>query len=348
MSLPKIKGNVIPFWMPRFGAAGANVVLLDAAGEKAGFVFRIPKTGTITKLGFRTGTVTTGVPSPGLDIRLETVDLATGNPSGTLWAVNTNGSQIVADTDDNIFFVVTLTAGASVTIGQNAAIVVEIPAGGSGNLNIVVANGGFVSFLTYPSVLAYTIGVWVKQGLSLPQIAYIEYSDGSTEWCGLYPITNLNTIGFNSGSNPDERGNIFQVPFPCRIMGACANIYMVAGSDFDIVLYDANNNILESISVDGDLQPTTANRSAVWLFDTPVELLPNTNYRLVVKPTTVNNVTLNGIDVGNASHLDAFELGQLFYRTTRVDAGSWTNTTTGRECIWPLFDAFARPRARVF
>jgi hypothetical protein len=54
--------------------------LIDATGEKYAAIIQIPKTGTISKIGFRTGTVTT---SQTLRGGIETVDAATGAPTGT-------------------------------------------------------------------------------------------------------------------------------------------------------------------------------------------------------------------------------------------------------------------------
>jgi hypothetical protein len=124
-------------------APGLASVLLDADGEYAGCFIRAPLTGTITKIGFATRTVTTG---GDLDIRLETQDTSTGRPSGTLWGTNTNFVRTMLATDDNNFFEVTLTAGASVTKGNLIAIRVERVTGGTfvGNIGrITTAHMGW-------------------------------------------------------------------------------------------------------------------------------------------------------------------------------------------------------------
>ena len=65
-------------------------MLLNAASEEAAGVLYAPKTGTISKIGFLTGTVTTG---DTVDARMETVSAANGDPTGTLLGTNSNGSQ---------------------------------------------------------------------------------------------------------------------------------------------------------------------------------------------------------------------------------------------------------------
>ena len=59
----------------------------EAANEQAAGVFQAPFTGTIDKVIFATGTVATGGT---VDVRLETVSIANGDPTGTLLGTNSN------------------------------------------------------------------------------------------------------------------------------------------------------------------------------------------------------------------------------------------------------------------
>jgi hypothetical protein len=64
-----------PWGMPSSGATFDYVTL--SVSDKCAYVFRAPKSGTISKVGFRTGTVGTGGT---VDVRLETVSATDGNP----------------------------------------------------------------------------------------------------------------------------------------------------------------------------------------------------------------------------------------------------------------------------
>ena len=75
-----------------FTVSGASN-LMDANGEKVANVFVATKTGNISKIYVRFGTVTT---PQDVDIRVESVDLTTGSPSGNLLAANTNGTILSA------------------------------------------------------------------------------------------------------------------------------------------------------------------------------------------------------------------------------------------------------------
>ena len=77
---------------------------LDASGEKAASIFRVPKTGNIRTLRFRLGTVTTGQT---LKAGLYTVDTS-GDPTTTAYGGMAVGTVAVADGDDNTEKVVTL------------------------------------------------------------------------------------------------------------------------------------------------------------------------------------------------------------------------------------------------
>ena len=70
MALQTIKGGaVMPPWISTVanGYGFDYGLLLDAASEKAGMVVTVPKAGNIRKIGFRTGTVTTGAT---MDVRI--------------------------------------------------------------------------------------------------------------------------------------------------------------------------------------------------------------------------------------------------------------------------------------
>jgi hypothetical protein len=63
-------------------------------------------------VGFRAGTA---AGSPTIEVRIETLD-ASGLPSGTLWATNTNGTT--GTVSSNTYVLWALTASASIAKGQ--------------------------------------------------------------------------------------------------------------------------------------------------------------------------------------------------------------------------------------
>jgi len=309
---------------------------IDAAGEKVGFLLQAPKTGNIRKVGWMTQTVTTG---DTVDVRIETI--ASSVPSGTLWATNTNGSQVVANTDDNVMFLTTLTADASVTQGDFIAVVIANGAGG-GNLNIRTS-GNWTDFAAgWPKSMLYTTS-WSTSN-SGPPAVYFEYSDGSVVGTGMstpvVTVSGNNTI--NSSSTPDEVGNLFSIPFPAKVVGVRVTVDP-DDEAFDVVLYDSDGTtILSSLSADGDVVQglTTTNAVVAYLYFTASSnISANTNYRIVYKPTTTTNHTWFNF-TSTAAALDAYPMGNECYQTSRTDGGAWSDDTTKRVMIYPLFSGF--------
>lgn len=211
MALQTIPG-FIP--IPRHYAhlpTGLSNMLIDAADEEAAAVFYVGKTGTISKVGFLTGTVTTGAT---VKAALKTVDLANGDPTGTLLAVGSEVSVVIADADDDKWFLETLDTAVAVTKGDLIAMSIINPSASFGNINIRNLRFDRTDF---PYQDLFT-GTWTK-GDRKPCFA-LEYSDGSyAVQLGLWPVTSTPTPTFNNGTTPDERGLKFRLPFPVRVTG---------------------------------------------------------------------------------------------------------------------------------
>lgn len=322
-------------FLPRPGEFTSNSqLLLDASGEKAAFVFRAPRTGTIDRVCFRTQTVTTG---DTLDVRLETVDAATGDPTGTLWAANTNASQVVANADDNVWFEVTLTAGAVVTRGDRIAFV--IVNGAAGALNIVqqIANSMLERLPMRPMNYAlHFASSWAKQNSGM--VGAVRYSDGSYAHVpNLEPLANTAATVFNSGSSPDERGNRFILPFKARCVGLWAGLAKTAGATVDLKLYDSGSTLLESVNLDLDVMEGSGG-NAWGLFDSSVTLDAGSLYRMTIAPDTATSVTDREQIMQSAALMNAAHGGDAMYLTTRTDGGAWTDTATQRVSMGLILD----------
>lgn len=333
-----------PFPIPTIppSAAGApsfnTGYTLDAASEKVALILHAPKTGNIRKVGFRTSTVTTGET---VDVRIESVDATTGDPSGTLLAANTNIAHVIADTDDNVWLTTAnLTADAAVTKGDLIAIVIAAPGSGSFAFSIgEFADGAASSGPVFPYIDHFTTA-WAKSTGGGGYSFALEYSDGSYEVIpGCWPLSNVQSDTFNNTSTPDERALKFRLPFPARVTGFWA--WLDLDGDCDIVLYDSDGTTpLLTKSLDKDVRVGTGGRSMTGFFSSTASLLANTYYRLAVKPTSATNLISYRLQVAAAAVMDGLDGGQDFHGSTRVDAGSWTDTTTDRPTVGLLIDAF--------
>ena len=310
------------------------MALMDATAEKYGLVFRVPKTGTILKVGFCTGTVTVG---DTLKAGLYTVD-ASGNPTATAYGGMVAQTQVVLLTEDDTAFTVTLSTGATATAGDEVALVVEFNSFVAGNLNIAGIVGSSSTANQYPYTLSYTAS-WAKT--SYIPIGWFEYSDGSYAYLpGVYPVTAITSTAINTGSAADELALYFTVPFPTRLSGWGGEVGPQAGANFDVVLYDGTTS-LGSQSYDGDSKVSTVARGWTQQLATPIALAAGTVYRLAIKPTTANNVSVPVLTLSSAAAANQLEGGTSLYYSTRVDAGAWTDDTTKRPCLWLLLDQFS-------
>lgn len=297
-----------------------SVTTLNASGNKYAMLFQAPKTGSIHKIGFMTGTVTAAVDT---DLRLETIDMTTGFPSGSLQGTNTNVTILAASITATTVIIGTLTADASVTQGDYLAVVVTP----SGSPNYQVRRNSIqISSNAWPSGAQNTSATWF--GSASEQVFWVEYSDGTYGYMPIaWPMSAVNTHTFNSGSTPDERGLKFKVAGPIRVRG----IWILGDFDnnADAVLYDSDGTtVLATLTIDKDLRGgATSPGNNQLIFASSVTLSGATFYRLVIKPGA-SNVVVYSFTATSAAALDERPGGQNFHYTQRTDAGAWTDTTT--------------------
>jgi hypothetical protein len=293
----------------------------NASGYKLGWILQAPKTGSIRKVHFMTGTVTTPTD---LDVRIETIDAATGDPSGTLWAANTNATVVSASLTSNTWITSpALTADASVTKGDLFAAAL-VPAG-TPNWVLSQYNTGVSASTRLPYSTAYN-GSWSKQ--TALSVVAVEYSDGSfAEIPNVFPISAINAHTYSSSSTPDEYSLRFTLPFTARLAGVWG--FIDPDNDFDLVIYDGTTPV-STKSFDKDIRQGTGPGMHYLRLTSPVTLTASTVYRASIKPTTTSSLTIYSMDVSSAVIMDQLGGGQAFHHSTRVDSGAWTDTTTRR------------------
>jgi hypothetical protein len=305
-------------------ATATTTYVLDASGEIAAVIFKAPKTGSIDRVTAHVGAVG-NTPDNGLRASLQNVNLTTGVNDGTPDENATIASGSVAVG----LLEWTLSASRSVTINEEVAVVIDIPtftAGDSVTITHQSTGGNSVGF---PYGIAATSS---KQSSAMPMLA-VRYTTG--EWYLLTPWFNLfsstTTFNIDNGTTPDEVGLAFTLPWNAKLAEAQWSIAVQATtSDFDIVLYDASNTVLSTSSEEGHIVASTSARRYLTMFD-HVTLTAGALYRLVIKPTTTNNVSLNYGVVPSGDLFLASQTGGVAYATARTDAGAWTNYDNGSD-----------------
>lgn len=337
MTLQTLSGLELPHRQTAINGAPSyvnTVLVIDAADEKAAFIVHAPKTGNIRKIVWRTGTVATGAT---LDVRLETVNATTGDPSGTLKGTTTNGSQVVvATTDNDKMFATQLTADAAVTRGDLLAVVIANPPTSFGNVQVSVYADDVYLF---PYCDLFTAS-WAKLGGRGPVVGF-EYDDGSYAYMpGCFPTSAITSTLFGPSSTPDVYALAFSLPFPARLIGAW--IWADLDADATVKLYGADGvAVLASETLDANMRDSTTSAIRLVSFATAVALTPNTVYRLGIEPS--DNMNVYDFTVLSAAAMGMFAGGTSFYLSTAKDPDNiadWTDVPTRRLMAGIIFDAF--------
>ncbi len=326
-----IKGGIIlPMFFPIRDSFGASTFwktfTMDASGEKVAFIFRAPKTGTIDKIGFLVRAVTS---SQSLDVRLETVNATTGDPTGTLIAAGASG--VVASPAANTFYEVTLTTPPSVTVNDYIAVVIQFTST-VGNLQIAAwdTQTSTGDYAQLPYCDHYTTS-WAKQKF-IP-ICSVRYNDTTYPVNGMLPLKNQSEIGLNTGSTPDEVGMKFQLPIRTKIKGLWLFTYL--RYPLTLKLYDENDSLVDSVTLDPDITSDSAAGWQLWFFNSSIILSKNKTYRITVLPTTASDIFVQYIETNLNSMLTQLTADENFIWTQRTNAGAWTDTNTRRP-YWGL------------
>lgn len=291
---------------------------ITVTGDKLGCVFQAPATGSLTDVYFELSTVTTGTTA---DVRLETV--TTGDPSGSLQAANTNVAVVLtAGTDSNVIKTGTLTAAATVTKGDLLALVVV---NGASAGNFALRADICAPTLGFPYRVRFAAAAWVEATNGIGGGVKI----GGTLY-GFGPFSHAKTgtatatTNFNSGSATDEQGNQFVADFPYQITGFYGNFTAAgAANTWDAVLYEGTTAILTKT-----VTPDARQASGTWqqhFFATSYILVPGLTYRIVMKPTSANNVALDNMVYSSGLLRMSPGLGAWTY-VSRVDAGAFSTT----------------------
>ena len=339
MAIQPILGGLViprsPLGFNQVPSFSSTQLLIDAADESAAAVVEVPKTGNITKVGWRTITVTTGAT---VDVRVETLG-SDGFPSGTLWGTNTNGSQVVAGADDNTAFLTVLTAAAAVTEGDRVAIVVKNPNTSFGTIEVAALlddTGGH--FAISPLNTGTSPAVSYARA-SVAPVLWLEYSDGSyAPIYGVWPISGAITqTSISTSTTPDVMGLLFRVPAPMRVSGFWTWFDYDGPVDIKLVTtayHQANNTgvlLTKSIGANDEGSVTSAGVQ-FRKFPGSYDIAANTNYRLIVEPTSTTAMNFLDFELHSLSAMDAYDGGQNWMLTSAKDPtvdGDWTNYNSG-------------------
>lgn len=331
MAIQELIGTIL---YPDPGIGGWNTgpafqsAAISASNGGYGAIFQAPKAGNIRKIHWATAAVTTGAT---ITANLETVDLTTGFPTGTLFGTNTNASVVVGSGDDNVFFSSTLTADATVAEGEILAFVLRNPAASFGNMVFAATAIG------NESQIPYGVNTAVPLNTSTLLMFALEYDDGTVVPIdGIQPpSTSFASINLSTSQTPDVGGWRFTAPVSMRVRGAWCFCDRDGDVTFKLVSTAYNQGAATGIlattpTLDANVRRDAASRITRARFLAPFDLVAGTTYRLVLESSSTTISLLHYYNALSALLLDAWPMGGCF--TTAKDPtgdGDWTNYNSG-------------------
>lgn len=309
----------------------------DSTSDRLAWVGDSNFAGTIAKVYFRTGTVTTGTT---VQIQIETV--TNGRPSGTIFSAGASGTVAIADTDDGVWKTVTIGTPPTLAAGNQFAIVMTYSSGATPNLIITSMPGNETgNGSVYPLCLQDTGGgTWAHQNSGMEWIVELGSGDIACLPCLSSSEANGTFTAFNSSSSPNEYALKLTLPFKCRIIGLSALIGNVAtGADFTMSLWPSSSSVdgdaLGQATVDGDSAVSTTADGYYTRHFTAVTGAAGSTYYLGIRADTANNLALASLvaPTGITNAVRAFPTQTITaHLATRAwsggTAGSWTETAT--------------------
>lgn len=304
---------------------------------KDSVVLQATRAGSLRKIHFIVVSVATDAT---LDIRVETID-STGNPTGTLWATNTNvtHSTHAAGT----WYAVTLTADATFARGDKFAVVFQRSGAGAISISIGTGfeNSGFVWSGHFPRRVGFNGASWAKDDI-VANIG-LEMSDGSFMPCGNIMHTGTldsnSALQFRSGDASNEEGNLFTAPFTAKVVGLFARLRQgsAAGGQFQLSLYDGSIAAPASALAQCPTEDSTTHLNTnygvhMYFFPTPTYIIEGKTYRVCAYSAEATfGIYMERLRVSNNAHLLMSPGGINCYRTSRAQAGPGTFSDTNTE-----------------
>lgn len=311
--------------------SGGTDVAIDSSGEQSAWIFRVPKTGNISKFRFATHTVGT---SETLRVRLQTVDASTGLPTGT--AYGGSSTETVAAPATSTIYTVTFGTPASATAGDMVAAVIDFNST-VGNVQFKYSGGAGATLMPIP-YHAQRIASWAKVGRA--PICSVGYDDGTFPYIGCLPASvTSGALSVTTGTTPDEIGNRFKLAFGARVIGVAASRWpSTTGRDVKYVLYNDAGTELASATSDVDMAAGSLDtRIPIYRFSSPYTLQANTWYRICYQPQTASSVNYWRWVLTDAAELEMFG-GSNCYYCDRSDAGAFSDDQTKITEIGMWFD----------
>lgn len=315
--------------------AFANGGSLTAAGHYSSFIFRAREAMAISHVYLRLGAVSG---SPTAVISIESVDPATGLPSGTVLGPTANGK---------------VTTGTLTTTGTVHALAetVNVAAGDYVCVKVAYNSGTSLALQTVPFArvgqgsLPYVVGNTgtPTKGAQLNSSSNIALGSSSTTFYrvqGLLPAQGASVTGSVSNATFDALGMRFKLPFKARCCGLITTINSSTYGEFKYGIYsDAGSEVdnSETTGFDKDMMGLQANGPHLRLdLDSPATLFPDTWYRAALWPTSATTFVLQAYGAPDANIKAIQPGGANWHYTRKAIGGAWDDSFVNDSLVMNL------------
>jgi len=302
-----------------------------------------------SSIQWRSGTTTFADAGTTVKVGLAAVDTSTGPPSRAANVADVITYDVVASftgggggiTSAAWQTSVPTSGTKTIASGDLLAMSIQMTARGGAD-SVLVSNVGGLSTATIPGVTAFTGGSYNASN-QLPNMVIVA-SDGTIGYIfgGYVADVGSTTQTWNNASGTKEYGNILRFPFPVRAYGIVANN---SGGDLDLILYSdplGTPAAQRTVSVDANTMAASSTfADGRFPFSSPLDLAANTDYAVILKPTTATNVNSVYKTFNNSSHQNSEPLGTGCYAINRnTGAFAAQNSSKDRFAIGLLVGAF--------
>jgi hypothetical protein len=336
------------------GTPAFNNHTVDANNDGVGWAIQARDTAAITHLGFRYG-ARTGTP-PVFVATLEGISATTGLPDGSDLGGGSPTAKTFTPPADatwdgtwqwiQLTNAYTPTSRGQIIVGTIRHSSGTIDASNLSTFTSHVSNGTLPSATFFPNSYRLTAGTWARQGhtpcvsLRTASTRYgypiiSEYNTRSASTVGHRQALKF-TLPAGSGATKTVRG--------VRFVGSLTS---GSGKNPILGLWNAGG-ALQTLTLDSEWGslPTSANVNYELFFDeaTLSALDFGTAYYIgmEVADAASGGVLINGIQLDNASDLDAYPGGADFHFAT-FDGSSWSDDTTVRPFVELILDDITEP-----
>lgn len=324
MAIETIKGVYYP---EPINAAYTAIVMTTGGIPSVGNIFSIPKSGEIKSIVIGHSAVTSGTP---VSLTVEYLNPATGYPFDweTPAPIHPNATVVYTPTEVNhqeVNFPGTFMVNRGDVVGV-VARVIDTAATYSFNYRRV---SSAVSMSQPTSIVLSAAGSPSKNAAVFDM--FFGYSDDTYPYItnvippdtiGTTGNYNINTVAFN------ETGMEFILPFDLMIEGIWVSVPLSASNSYDVILYDEEDNVIETMNRQIMFGQPGSTPQAVY-FTKDYLLKAGVTYRVGVKAVTTTNMSCRTLDY-TPKYVSTLTGSDYFKYIQRKDNNPWQYTANRR------------------